>query len=57
MSARVIFVVRIGGGYLKALLPQTRETIFGCDVREIAGRLKLKGISDAILIRGKTRAK
>jgi len=33
-------VVKIGGGYLKAILLNGQETIWGRDERELAGRLK-----------------
>jgi len=39
-----ILVVKIGGGYLKAILPDGQETIFGRDEKERAGRLKRRGI-------------
>jgi hypothetical protein len=35
-----IRVVKMGGGYLKALLPDRQETVFGRDYRELDGRLK-----------------
>jgi hypothetical protein len=35
-------VVKMGGGYLRALLPNVEETVFGCDKRELLGRLKLR---------------
>jgi hypothetical protein len=33
-------VVRIGGGYLKAILLNGQETVWGRDEKELAGRLK-----------------
>ena len=44
MRVHGIQVVKMGGGYLKAILPVRRETIFGRDEGELAGRLKLRGI-------------
>jgi hypothetical protein len=36
-------VITVGGGYLKAFLPgREHETVFGCDVRELIGRLKFR---------------
>ena len=34
-------VTRMGGGYIKALLPEG-ETVFGIDEREVAERLKVR---------------
>jgi hypothetical protein len=34
-------VLRIGGGYLKAILPGGQQSVFGADWRELVGRLKL----------------
>jgi hypothetical protein len=31
-----ILVVKMGGGYLKTLLPDRRETVFGHDDKELA---------------------
>jgi hypothetical protein len=43
MPARLtIPVVKMGGGYLRALLPNLDEEIFGCNERELLGRLKLR---------------
>jgi hypothetical protein len=33
-------VVKIGGGYPKAILPKGQETVWGRDEKELAGRLK-----------------
>jgi hypothetical protein len=55
MSALRILVVKMGGGYLKALLPDRYETVFGRDVWEIAGRLKLIGIKEATLLVARKR--
>jgi hypothetical protein len=40
MSAFKILVVRMGGGYLKAILLDGQETVWGRDEQELAGRLK-----------------
>ncbi len=44
MGASKIIVVKMGGGYVKAILPCRRETVFGRDNGELAGRLKLMGM-------------
>jgi hypothetical protein len=41
VAAVRILVVKMGGGYLKALLPNA-ETVFGADIRELIGRLKFR---------------
>jgi hypothetical protein len=46
----------MGGGYLKAILPDRDETVFGRDEREIFGKLKLIGIREPISIQGRKRA-
>jgi hypothetical protein len=43
VTARIV-IVKMGGGYVKAVLPRRRETVFGRDDGELAGRLKLLGI-------------
>jgi hypothetical protein len=35
-------VVKMGGGYLRALLLNEQETVFGSNLRELIGRLKLR---------------
>jgi len=55
MSASRIVLVRMGGGYLKAILPHRRETVFGRDDGELAGRLKLLGIRLPIAIAERKR--
>jgi hypothetical protein len=41
-----ILVVKMGGGYLKAILSSDRrESVFGCDEQELAGRLKQRGMT------------
>jgi hypothetical protein len=42
LSAVRIPVVKMGGGYLKAILLNGQETVFGRDEKELAGRLKLR---------------
>jgi hypothetical protein len=32
----------MGGGYLRAILLNEQETVFGCNERELLGRLKLR---------------
>ena len=54
-AALRISVVKMGGGYLKALLPHRYETVFGRDVGEIVGRLKLIGIKEATLLIARKR--
>ena len=51
-----IRIVRMGAGYLKAILPDRDETVFGRDEREIFGKLKLIGIREPISIQGRKRA-
>jgi hypothetical protein len=48
MPALRIQVVRMGGGYLKALLPDREQTIYGRDEKELLGKLKRLRISDPI---------
>ena len=38
--SRSILIVKIGGGYLKAILPGGGSTVFGRDHAELVGRLK-----------------
>lgn len=45
-----ILVVKMGGGWLKALLPHSAETVFGRDEDQLSGRLKQIGIREPILI-------
>ena len=40
MSRRTILVVRMGGGYFKAILLNGQETVYGRDLTELIGRLK-----------------
>ncbi len=40
MDVLRIPVVRIGGGYLKAILLNGKETVCGRDLQKLAGRLK-----------------
>lgn len=40
MDSLRILVVKMGGGYLKAILMNGQETVFGSDEKELAGRLK-----------------
>jgi hypothetical protein len=46
MDPRKKLVMKMGGGYLKALLPHRHETVLGRDVQELSGRLKLIGFRD-----------
>jgi hypothetical protein len=55
MRAINILVVKMGGGYLKAILPDRREIVFGRDEKELAGRLKLRGISEPISVVKRTQ--
>jgi hypothetical protein len=40
MDGLRILVVRMGGGYLKAILLNGEETVWGRGLQELAGRLK-----------------
>ena len=57
-----ILVVRLGGGYLKAVFPDRaeggakQEAIYGRDEWELAGRLKFRGIPGQIPLPGRKRA-
>ena len=42
MDALRIPVLKIGGGYLKAILLNGEETVFGRDEKELVGRLKFR---------------
>ncbi len=42
MDGLRIPVVKIGGGYLKAILLNGEETVFGRDEKELVGRLKFR---------------
>ena len=55
MRAFRILVVKMGGGYLKAILPDRQETVFGRDEHELAGRLKLRGIWEPVSLPGRKR--
>ncbi|MGA2299884.1 MAG: hypothetical protein ABSG77_04215 [Candidatus Acidiferrum sp.] len=57
MPACRIAIVKMGGGYLKAILPRRHETVFGRDERELAGRLKLLGIRDPLAIADRRRTR
>lgn len=57
MGASRIIVVKMGGGYLKAILPRRRETVFGRDDGELAGRLKLLGMRLPIAIAERNRTR
>jgi hypothetical protein len=37
-----ILAVKMGGGYVRALLLNGQETVFGRDERELLGRLKVR---------------
>ena len=50
-----ILVVRMGGGYLKAILQGREETVFGRDEDHLAGRLKSIGIRDAVFVAGRKK--
>jgi hypothetical protein len=54
-SLRIV-IVKMGGGYLKAILADRQESVFGRDEREIVGKLKLIGIREPISIQGRKRA-
>jgi hypothetical protein len=42
MTIHKIPVVKMGGGFLKAILNHGTETVFGRDAKEIAERLKVR---------------
>ncbi len=42
MRALRIPVLKIGGGYLKAILLNGQETVLGRDEKELVGRLKFR---------------
>jgi hypothetical protein len=42
MPALRILVVKMGGGYVKAILLNREETVFGRNLGELIGRLKLR---------------
>jgi hypothetical protein len=42
MDALRIPVLKIGGGYLKAILLNGDESVFGRDEKELVGRLKFR---------------
>ena len=48
MDVLRVRVVKMGGGYLKALLPGQQETVFGKDYRELDGKLKRLGMREKI---------
>ncbi len=48
MRAPGILIVKMAAGYLKAILPRRRETVWGRDLKELRGRLALIGIRDPI---------
>jgi hypothetical protein len=51
-----IRIVRMGGGYLKAILLDRQESVFGRDEREIFGKLKLIGIREPVPVQGRKKA-
>ena len=55
MRASKILVVKMGGGYLKAILADRQEITFGRDEKELAGGLKLRGISEPISVVKRTQ--
>jgi len=57
MGAPEILVVKMGAGYLRAILPRRRETVWGRDERELRGRLALMGIRDPLLIADRRRTR
>jgi hypothetical protein len=48
MNSLRVVVVKMGGGYLKAILPDREESVFGRDEHELFGRLKSRGISQPL---------
>lgn len=49
-------VVKIGGGYLKAIVRDGEETVIGRDYGELIGRLKRIGFKEPLLLPGKKKA-
>ena len=56
MDVLRILGVKIGGGYLKAILLNGQEIVSGRDEKELAGRLKRRGISEPISFAERKRA-
>jgi hypothetical protein len=50
MRAPGILIVRRPAGYLRAILRNGRETVWGRDLKELRGRLALMGIRDPLAI-------
>jgi len=46
----------MGGSYLKAILLERQETIFGRDEKELAGRMKFRRISEPLPVSVRKRA-
>ncbi len=42
MNPLRIMVMKMGGGYFKAILLNGEETVFGRDLKELIGRLKTR---------------
>jgi hypothetical protein len=55
MAALKVPVVKIGGGYLKAILLNGQETVWGRDEKDLAGRLR-RGISEPVSFAERKRA-
>jgi hypothetical protein len=54
MSELRIVIVKTGGGYLKAIVPDRQETSYGRDEREIVDRPKFrKNACWMLVVRGK----
>lgn len=56
MPVLKIVVVKMGGGYLKAILPRTHETVFGRDEAHLSGRLRELKIREFVFIRRRAKA-
>lgn len=50
MNGTRVLIVRMGGGWLKAILPHREETVFGRDEYQLSSRLKQIGIREPVLI-------
>jgi hypothetical protein len=51
-----IVIVKMGRGYLKAILPDRQETVYGRDEHEILGKLKQIGSREPVSVQGRKKA-
>ncbi|MGB2645891.1 MAG: hypothetical protein WBF09_08895 [Candidatus Acidiferrum sp.] len=57
MSVLKIVVVKMGGGWVKGLLPHRDETVFGCDEFQLSRRLRQLKIREFVLIGRREKAR